>query len=216
LQKLFYLALESRKIYDGSLLRNHPALACVIEQAAGVHDGADVAERFELDDFAGRLDGDGGGVEVNSHDVAGLQRVTEAFGDFARIEFAGGDGVAEENARETFREDNFASSRAERDGRVLARTAAAEIFPADNDGIVAVKRAFLDKARGVKRFGQAVEREAAELLVFFGNRRDERKMLRGNDLVGVNVVAHDINGAGKNRFRHAVNVPRLGNFFNQI
>src|SRR5665647_3733126 len=83
---------------------NHPALARVIEQAAGVHDGADVAERFEFDDFAGRLDGDGGGVEVNGHDVAGLQGVAEAFGDFARIEFAGGDGVAEKNARETFGE----------------------------------------------------------------------------------------------------------------
>jgi hypothetical protein len=40
--------------------------------------------------------------------------------------------------------------------------------------------------------------------------------LRGNDLVGVNVVAHDVNGAGENRFRHAVNVPRAEKFFNQI
>jgi hypothetical protein len=102
------------------LFRNHPGLTRVIEQAAGVHDGADVAERFELDDFAGRLDRDRGGVEVNGHDVAGLQGVAEAFGDFARIEFAGGDGVAEENARETFGEDDPATGRSERDGRVFA------------------------------------------------------------------------------------------------
>jgi hypothetical protein len=30
------------------LFRNHPALARIIEQAAGVHDGAHVAERFEF------------------------------------------------------------------------------------------------------------------------------------------------------------------------
>jgi hypothetical protein len=40
--------------------------------------------------------------------------------------------------------------------------------------------------------------------------------LRGNDLVGINVVAHDINRAGENRFRHAVNVPRVAGIFNQI
>src|SRR5277367_1789494 len=196
------------------LFRNHPGLACVIEQAAGVHDRADVAERFELDDFAGRLDGDGGGVEVNGHDVAGLQGVAEAFGDFARIEFAGGDGVAEEDARETFGEDDPATGRAERDGRVLARTAAAEIFPAYDDGIVAVELAFLDVARGVEGFGQAGERVAAELLIFLGDGRDEVEKLRGDDLVGVNVIAHDVDRAGENGFCHAENVPRTGAVFN--
>ena len=191
-------------------------MARVIEQAAGVHDGADVAERFEFDDFAGRLDRDGGGVEVNGDDVAGLQGVAEAFGDFARIEFAGGDGVAEENARETFGEDDPATGRAERDGRVFARTAAAEIFPADDDGIIAVELAFLDVARGVEGFGQAGEGVAAELLVFLGDGRDEVQKLRGDDLVGVNVVAHDVNGAGENRFCHAMNVARIGAVFNQI
>jgi hypothetical protein len=116
--------------------RNHPAFARVIEQAAGVHHRAHVAERFEFDNLAGRLDGDGGRVEVNGHDVAGFQRVAEALGDFAGIKFAGGDAVAEENARETFGEDDFATGRAERDGRVFARAAAAEIFPADDDGII--------------------------------------------------------------------------------
>ena len=87
-------------------------------------------------DLAGRLDRDGGGVEIHGHDVAGFQDVAEAFGDFARIKFAGGDAVAEENARETFGEDDLASGRAQRDGRVFARTAAAEIFPGDDDGII--------------------------------------------------------------------------------
>ena len=125
-------------------------MARVIEQAAGIHHRTNVAERFEFDDFAGCLDRDGGGVEINCHHVAVFQNIAETFGDFARIQLAGGDGVAEENARETFGEDNFASGRAERDGRVFALAAAAEIFPADNDGKFAVERAFLDKAVRVK------------------------------------------------------------------
>ncbi len=57
---------------------------------------------------------------------------------------------------------------------------------------------------------------AAELLVFLGDGRDEVQKLRGDDLVGVNVVAHDVNGAGENRFRHAMNVPCAVETFNQI
>jgi hypothetical protein len=39
--------------------------------------------------------------------------------------------------------------------------------------------------------------------------------LCGDDLVGVDVVAHDVNGAGKNTL-HGRNVPRGGRIFNQI
>ena len=141
--------------------RNHAGLASVIEQAAGVHNRAHVAKRFEFEYLAGRLDRDRSGVKINGHDVAVLERVAEAFGEFARIEFASGDAVAEENAGETFGEDDFASGRAKRDGRVFARTAAAEIFSGDDDGIFAVELAVLDKARGIERFGQSGKRIAA-------------------------------------------------------
>ena len=82
--------------------------------------GANVAERFEFENLARCLDRDRSGVEVNGDDITVFQRVAEAFGEFARIKLAGGDAVAEENARETFGEDDFASGRAERDGRVFA------------------------------------------------------------------------------------------------
>jgi len=39
---------------------------------------------------------------------------------------------------------------------------------------------------------QAAQREAAELLVFLGNRRDEVQVLRRNDLVGINIVPHHV------------------------
>src|ERR1700761_5744883 len=71
------------------LFGDHTALAGVVEDAAGVHHGADVAEGFEMVHLAGGLDSNGGFVEVHGHDVAGLEDFAEAFGEFARIKFAG-------------------------------------------------------------------------------------------------------------------------------
>ena len=45
--------------------------------------------------------------------------------------------------------------------------------------------------------------------------RDKVQELRGDDLVGVNVVAHDIDGTGKNRLHNGRNVPRTREVFNQ-
>jgi len=199
-----------------SSLRDHPGLAREVEQAAGVHHGAHVAEGFEGKGLAGGLHGDSALVEVHRHHVAGFQRVAEALGDFARVQFAGGHGIAEENAGEAFREHDAATRRAEGDGRVFARTAAAEIFPGHDDGIAAVKLAGFDEAVGVERFRQAGERVAAEFLVFVGDRRHEVQELRGNDLIRVNVITHDIDGAGKDRFRHGSNLPLARAVFNQI
>src|ERR1700709_717488 len=94
--------------------------------------------------LAGRLRGHRRSIKVNGYDIAGFQNVAEAFGDFAGIEFAGGDAVAEENAREAFGEHELAVGRTQGDGCVFARAAAAEIFPADDDRIIAVELAFLD------------------------------------------------------------------------
>jgi hypothetical protein len=52
---------------------NHPGLARVVEQAAGVDNGPDVTERLEGVRFTGGLDGDSGFVEINDDDVAGLE-----------------------------------------------------------------------------------------------------------------------------------------------
>jgi hypothetical protein len=189
-------------------------LTRVIEQAAGVHNRTDVAERFEFENFAGAFHGHGLLVEVNGHFIAGFQNVNEAFSHFARIQFAGGYGVAEENARETFGEDDSASGRAECDGRVFTRAAATEVFPGHDNRIIRVELAFRHEAGRVKRFRQTVERVTAELLVFLGNRRHQVQILRGDDLVGIDVIAHYVNSAGKNRFRHALNLPVVWLIFN--
>src|SRR5213078_4654742 len=103
----------------------------------------------------------------------------------ARIHLAGGDTVAEENAGEAFCQHHLAAGRAQGDGRVLARTAAAEVAPADDDGIVAVERAGPDKPGRIRRVRQTAQRETAELLVFLGDGRDKIEKLGGDDLVRV-------------------------------
>ena len=46
------------------------------------------------------------------------------------------------------------------------------------------------------------QREAAELFVFVGDGGDEVQVLGRDDLVRVDVIAHDIEGAFEHRFRH--------------
>ena len=105
------------------LRRDHPGLARVVEQPARIHHGANVAQRFELIHLAGGLHGHAGFVEVHGHDVAGLEDVAEAVGTFAGIQFAGGDAVAEEDARETFRENDLTI------GRTMAMGACSRELP---------------------------------------------------------------------------------------
>src|SRR5207247_7412365 len=100
------------------------------------------------------------------------------------------------------------------DGRMLARAAAPEISSADDNRILAVELPFLDEADRIEGVRQTTERVAAQLLVFVRNRRDESQILRGNDLVRVDVVAHHINRAGKHRL-HEVNLAGQGRGYNQ-
>ena len=98
---------------------DHAALAGVVEEAAGVDDGADFAERLER--VGGAVDGQRVDVENELADVAGLHFFAEALGGVVRVKFAGGDAVAEEDAREGFGDDGFDARRAHRDRRVFAR-----------------------------------------------------------------------------------------------
>ena len=72
-----------------TLFRNHPRLAGVVEQTAGIHHGTDVAERLEGINFSRRLDGHGRGVEINdSDDILGLENARR-----------GGPGIRRDKAR---------------------------------------------------------------------------------------------------------------------
>src|SRR5688572_19337231 len=77
---------------------DHPVLARVVEDAAGVDDWLHVAERFQLMDLAGFVDLERRCIEVHGDDIAGLQFVTEPAGGFTGIKFAGGDAIPEEDA----------------------------------------------------------------------------------------------------------------------
>jgi hypothetical protein len=82
---------------------------------------------------------------------------------------------------------------------MLARTATAKVPAPDDNGILAIELAILHVARRIKRIGQAVQSIAAKLDVFLFDGRNQVEELRRDDLVGVDVVAHHINGSGKNR-----------------
>jgi len=87
--------------------------------------------------------------------------------------------------------------------KIVLAESFAQVPACDDDGIIAVELAFLHEAGGIERVRQADERVGAELLVFRRDGGHERQILRGNDLVGVNVVANDVNGAGKLAFHRA-------------
>src|SRR3989454_1606429 len=139
------------------LSRNHSGFAGVIEQATGVHNGTNFAQRFEAISPGGRLHGCSALVQIHRDHVTGLQNVAQAVNAFALIQFTGRHRVAEENAGEALGEDDPASRRAESDGRMLARTAAAEVFSADHNRIFSVKLAFLHEAGRIKRVRQTAK-----------------------------------------------------------
>ena len=140
----------------------------------------------------------GGGVEIDGDGVAGLENIAEALGGLAGIKFAGGDAITEEDAGETFGDDDAGIGGAHGDGGVLAGTATAEILAGDNDGVFGIHLPFFDEALRIQGVGQTTERIAAELFVFLLDGGDEVQVLRGNDLVGVDVILHHVDRTCKN------------------
>ena len=173
--------------------RNHAALAGEIEEAARIDDGFNVTERFQLIDFAGLVNFHRGRIKIDRHGIAGLQNVAKALGGFAGIKFTGCDAVPEENAGETFGDDDAGIGGAHRNGGMFAGTATAEILPGDDYGIFSIRLPFLDEPLRVKIVRQAAESVAAELFVFLLDGRNEVQILGRNDLVGVDVIFHDVN-----------------------
>src|SRR5262249_27344239 len=151
---------------------------------------ADVAEGLERIRLAGALHGYRTLVEIDRNHVAGLQDVTQAVQAFTGIQFAGGHGISEKDTGKTFSQNDPASGRAQRNRCVFTRAATTEIFSGNHDGKLRVKLAILDESRRVERVGQSAHRIAAELFVLVRNGRHQGQVLRGNDLVGVDVVAH--------------------------
>src|SRR5579862_8977842 len=81
---------------------NHSAFSREIEEPAGIHHRAHVAKGLEFEDLPTGFNRDRLGIQINRHHVTRFQEVAKTFGQFARVEFAGGDAIPEENARKTF------------------------------------------------------------------------------------------------------------------
>src|SRR5262245_5406442 len=81
---------------------DHARLPRVIENSAGVHNRSHIAQRLEGIGSAARFDRDCGLVQINRHHVSRFENFAKTLQTFARIEFASGDTIAEENARKTF------------------------------------------------------------------------------------------------------------------
>jgi len=179
--------------------RDHPGLACVIEDATGIDDGAHFTEGFEGEGAAGGRVGDRVGVDVDGGEVPGLEGVAQTIDAFDGVEFAGGDAIAEENAGVALGDDALAIGGAHGDGGVFAGTATAEIATGDDDGVMAVEGALGDEPLRVEMIRETPEGVAAELLVFLGDGGHEVEELSRDDLVRVDVVSDHVDRAGELR-----------------
>src|SRR5439155_18290220 len=122
-----------------------------------------ISQWFELVTLSRTLERDRAGIEIYCHDITGLQDIAKSLGAFTRIKFAHGDAVAKENSGKSLRQHDPASGRTERDGRMLAGTAAPEVAATDDDWIIAVQMSFLHVASLIKRFRQTRKRIGPQL-----------------------------------------------------
>src|SRR2546421_5054286 len=128
--------------------------------------------------------------EINRQSVvAELARAPREFGDLGVGERDGQDAVlravVHEDVCEGGRDDGAEAVVEERPGRVLARGAAAEVAPGDEDGRATVARLVQDErrvGRAVRIVAPVVEEELAEARAL-----DALEELLRDDLVGVNV-----------------------------
>ncbi len=84
---------------------------------------------------------------------------------------------------------------------MLAAGAAAEVLPADDHGVLAGELPLGHEARRTRRkpllaFGHAAVGVHTEVFAFLGDRGIKGKVLRGDDLIRVDVVAQDVRLAG--------------------
>lgn len=134
--------------------------------------------------------------ELNRHDVprGALLPQPNPFG-LHRVDLAGGHRVPEEDPGIGLRDDGPGAGSAQGDGGVLAGGAASEVGAGNDDGKARARGAGANEGGGVGGGGEADEGVRAELLVLVRVGRDEGEVLRGDDLVGVDVVTEDVAGA---------------------
>lgn len=180
--------------FKTTYLPDHPLFTCIAKHAAGVDDGFDVAEGVEVVGLAGGFVGEGVGVDIEFEGVAGGDFAVDQSGiALGGEEVAAVDAVAVKDSCVELRDSDFGTGLSQREGRVFAGAAAAEVLAADDEGVVAGVLAFGDKAHAAVGQAALIRRDAdagvhAEVLAFFGLAWVVGQVLGGDDLVGVEVV----------------------------
>src|SRR5262249_29201457 len=82
------------------------------------------------------------------------------------------------------------------------------------NGVFGVDGAGFDEAIRIKGFRKSGQRKAAEFFVFVRDSRDQVQVLGRDDLIGVDVVPQNVNGAAKDSFRHDRSLGRGWHRFN--
>lgn len=129
--------------------------------------------------------------QLNCHHVTSPALLTNPHLRFQRVHFPSGDGIPEEDPRIGFRHHGLRASCAQRHGGVLAGRSTPEVVATDDNGVFGLGLAWLHEACGVRR-REPHESVGPELLVLSRIRGHQRQVLRRDDLVGVNVVAHHV------------------------
>lgn len=190
---------------------NHSGLPSICKYPSSLNDRSGITNWFQLVLLAGCVVNKDGISKVHSDNIPSLALLPgSGVMELQRVHLSRGHGVAEEDARVALRHDGAGAGGPERDGRVLAGGAAPEVGPADDDGVAGGLLTRGDEGRRVGRGGEPREGEGAELAVLVGLGRHQGEVLRGDDLVGVDVVAHHEDLAVENRGRRGAAARRRG------
>src|SRR5271166_6694155 len=135
--------------------------------------------------------------KIDRCDIAGFHPVDQAFTGLVRIEFAGRDAVSEKDPSVRFAYHRVHSGSPECDRRVLTRTSAPEIFAGNYNLVLGRSCSLFNKLNRIEVVRKPNHRVRAEFLVLVRDRRNEGQVLRGYDLVGVDIVGHYVDRTGK-------------------
>ena len=181
------------------------------EDVARFDDRLDVAEGIEFEFLAGGEVRQSVLRDGNFDLLAGLEGTEKTVGSFVGDDVAAVDRVAKEDAGVGFGDDGVDPRLAQGKGGMLARGAAAKVLAADDDFVLRDVGAGLDEwdvsfGEAGLGDGDAAEGELAVEAAFFAVGEAVYEVLGGDDLVGVDVVAEDVNFSA-NGFFHDVAFP---------
>lgn len=174
-----------------SFRRNHSCLPGVGKDPSRLNYRASITNWFQLVLLARGVVNKNGVSKVHGDHIPCLALLPGPnVRELQRVHLSSGHGVAKKDARVALRNNGACASGPKRDGRVLARGTAPEVGSADNDGVAGGLLTRSDERRRVGRGWEPREGEGTELAVLVRLGGHQSEVLGGDDLVGVDIVAH--------------------------